>query len=551
MILNDKQIRSLAEQGMITPFEPRLIREVLHEINIKTGETKNRKVISYGLSSYGYDLRLSPKDFRVFRHIPGTVVDPKRFNPANLEPVELQRDEMGDFFVMPNHSYGLGVALEKIKVPPNVTVVILGKSTYARCFSADTKVKLVDGDYTFLELIDREAKGETLWGYGVKNGQIVVQQLIAPRYIEDAELVEVALDNGTPIHCTADHVFLMRDGSKKQAQHLKSGDSLHAIYDCHSHGYPAIYDPVFAATMPASNRTASLKTVHRMVAKKVFGDTGLHVHHKDGNRFNNHPDNLELMTNAEHIALHNQEEGRHLIAGQEFARLYQEDKGFRSRISSRLHSEESKAKADANARWWKESEENKARLAVLREQRWQDNAARQAQSEVAKRGMAALRRREDITEESLSQALISAGTLRGAAKLLNVDRSVFRRFPHVIQAFKEGSLLANHKVKSVMPVDGLHKTYCLTAPDTGNFALSAGVFVNNCGLICNMTPGEAAWEGHLTLEFSNSSGADCRIYANEGVCQALFLEGEPCETSYADRSGKYQGQPESVVVARV
>jgi dCTP deaminase len=64
---------------------------------------------------------------------------------------------------------------------------------------------------------------------------------------------------------------------------------------------------------------------------------------------------------------------------------------------------------------------------------------------------------------------------------------------------------------------------------------------------------EASWEGHLTLDFSNSSGADCRIYAEEGICQLLFLEGEPCETTYADRSGggKYQNQSEEVTLAKV
>ena len=64
------------------------------------------------------------------------------------------------------------------------------------------------------------------------------------------------------------------------------------------------------------------------------------------------------------------------------------------------------------------------------------------------------------------------------------------------------------------------------------------------GIIVNTTPAEASWEGHLTLEFSNSSGADCRIYANEGICQLLFFEGDPCDTTYSDRQGKYQHQPE-------
>lgn len=64
-----------------------------------------------------------------------------------------------------------------------------------------------------------------------------------------------------------------------------------------------------------------------------------------------------------------------------------------------------------------------------------------------------------------------------------------------------------------------------------------------CGIIVNVTPLEPEWEGHVTLEFSNTTPLPAKIYANEGACQFLFLKGnEPCQTSYADRSGKYMGQ---------
>lgn len=137
MIKHDKWIeRQALENGMIEPFEPLLVRAVDADGNAQTPESpmfrKHRKVISYGSSSYGYDIRLSPKDFRIFRHIPGTVVDPKRFNPANLEPAPLHRDEMGDFFILPAHTYGLGVAVERLQIPGNITVICIGKSTYAR-----------------------------------------------------------------------------------------------------------------------------------------------------------------------------------------------------------------------------------------------------------------------------------------------------------------------------------------------------------------------------------------------------------------------------------
>lgn len=126
MIKNDAWIAEMAHQGMISPFEPHLVRKIARDTEV------SQRVISYGLSSYGYDLRLSPKEFRVFRHIPGTIVDPKHFNPANLDPAALHTDDKGSYFILPAHSYGLGVALEKLAIPENVTVICIGKSTYAR-----------------------------------------------------------------------------------------------------------------------------------------------------------------------------------------------------------------------------------------------------------------------------------------------------------------------------------------------------------------------------------------------------------------------------------
>lgn len=120
-LLNDIEISRLAQAGMITPYVGSLVREV-----------DGRRVLSYGASSYGYDIRLSPAEFLVFRHVPGTVVDPKAFSSENLEPVKLHRDRLGEFFILPAHSYGLGVAMERLEMPADVTAICLGKSTYAR-----------------------------------------------------------------------------------------------------------------------------------------------------------------------------------------------------------------------------------------------------------------------------------------------------------------------------------------------------------------------------------------------------------------------------------
>lgn len=134
---NDRWIKEQAAKGMIEPFEADLIQTMFYVPGRAArghGQPWGhyQPCLSYGCSSHGYDLRLSPVEFYVFRHVPGTVMDPKDFNPANLERVELQREASDQFFILPAHSYGLGVALEKLRMPPNATGICLGKSTYAR-----------------------------------------------------------------------------------------------------------------------------------------------------------------------------------------------------------------------------------------------------------------------------------------------------------------------------------------------------------------------------------------------------------------------------------
>ena len=121
-IKSDKWIRRMAEQhGMIEPFEPQLVRHVPSEI------TRNmRPVVSYGLSSYGYDIRCA-REFKVFTNINSTIVDPKNFDPRNF--VEIEADEC----IIPPNSFALARTVEYFRIPRDVLTVCLGKSTYARC----------------------------------------------------------------------------------------------------------------------------------------------------------------------------------------------------------------------------------------------------------------------------------------------------------------------------------------------------------------------------------------------------------------------------------
>jgi hypothetical protein len=101
-------------------------------------------------------------------------------------------------------------------------------------------------------------------------------------------------------------------------------------------------------------------------------------------------------------------------------------------------------------------------------------------------------------------------------------------------------------VVSITPA-GEEEVFDLSVPGLENFVANDIVVHNStyarCGIIVNVTPLEPEWEGHVTLEFSNTTPLPAKIYANEGVAQVLFFESdEVCETSYKDRGGKYQGQ---------
>jgi hypothetical protein len=94
---------------------------------------------------------------------------------------------------------------------------------------------------------------------------------------------------------------------------------------------------------------------------------------------------------------------------------------------------------------------------------------------------------------------------------------------------------------------GEEEVYDLSVSSVRNF-IANNIIVHNstyarCGIITNVTPFEPGWEGYVTLEISNTTPLPAKIYAGEGIAQVLFFEAdEPCEVSYADRKGKYQGQ---------
>lgn len=343
------------EHGMIEPFEAGQVREA-----------DGRKLISYGTSSYGYDVRCS-NEFKVFTNVHSAIVDPKNFDPNSFVDIK------ADHIIIPPNSFCLARTVEYFRIPRNVLTICLGKSTYARCFSGDTKVILSNGkSLTFERLAELFARGEQFSGYSLdSNDNQVISQLKYPRFIERDSLLEITLDNGKNVRCTPDHKFRKWNGMMEEAHALRQGDLLAGI--------------------------------------KQSGSP-------------------QSRTNI--------------------------NKSFLS---------------------------------------------------------------------STDYNFIKTDSKQNIERRLNNCRKIVR----------------------VKELAGIHDVYCLTVPSYGNFALEAGVFVSNCGIIVNVTPFEPEWEGYVTLEFSNTTPLPAKIYANEGVAQVLFFEADDddvCQVSYKDRGGKYQGQ---------
>lgn len=139
----DTWIREQALKGMIVPFESGQVRHINEQLKVTsvdmvarqpgesgfaiTAEEKLKKVISYGCSSFGYDMRVSTS-FKIFTNVQTVMVDPKA-----MDEKAFVSKTTSDHIMIPPNSFALAVSIEKFKIPKNVLCIVLGKSTYARC----------------------------------------------------------------------------------------------------------------------------------------------------------------------------------------------------------------------------------------------------------------------------------------------------------------------------------------------------------------------------------------------------------------------------------
>ena len=193
------------------------------------------------------------------------------------------------------------------------------------CFSLDTKIKLLDGRDVELNLLISEFNlGKTNWVYSVSPNGVVVPGKISWAGItrENSEIIDVYLDNDEIITCTPDHKFILRNGEKIEAKDLQEGSSLMPLYTEKRIMYG---NKEYEYTL--NNETKKWNPTHRIV-NEYFNtkQNNKVIHHKNFNRFDNNPDNLELLGKIEHLQLHSKHASDNCINHKVVKVVFREDR---------------------------------------------------------------------------------------------------------------------------------------------------------------------------------------------------------------------------------
>ncbi|MFN2452660.1 MAG: LAGLIDADG family homing endonuclease [Pyrinomonadaceae bacterium] len=208
-VKSDRWIRRMAEESnLIQPFNAQLVREV-----------EGRRIISAGASSYGYDMRLADDGFRVFSPVHGREIDPKHFDEESLiEPPLRTADDGSKYYLLPPHSYGLGVTVETFQMPRNVTGIALGK-----CLTKDARIiDAKTGD--LISIADFSQDGKVL---AHENGRLNQHGALAVVAQGRKAVFTLKTKIGHKITATASHPFLTVTGWQELSE-LKIGSRIAA-----------------------------------------------------------------------------------------------------------------------------------------------------------------------------------------------------------------------------------------------------------------------------------------------------------------------------------
>ena len=588
-IKSDTWIRRMArERRMIDPFSENQVRD---------------GVISYGVSSYWYDIRVAD-EFKIFTNINSTIVDPKRFDQQSFV------DFKGEVCIIPPNSFALARTVEYFRIPRNILTICVGK-----CLTGDTRIVDAEtGDYRPLRDFVVEKRSATLcledWrlrpvpvSAHINNGVQRVYRLLTR--------------SGLQIRATATHPFRTFHGWKTLAD-LQPGERIAAARSCpvfgrddwpeheavllgllladgqcHTPGSSPRYttgDPCLAEKFAEAAQAFGCDTSpvgplsYNLVNRRGSGGTaeknraylwlkwlGCNVRSKD--KF---IPSVVFTARRDRVATFL----RALFSGDGSA--YRSGKGLfleYSTISERLAYDvrhlllrfgifalvRSKSLAGGGLTYRVQITDREMIQRFAQEIGFipgsrKDQALNELSSEIAiqpkrKSNFDTLppsgwqKMREVVHASGRSLAAIG---IRSTQPDQSLPYSTAGRAARVVAdpeflALVESEIVWD-TVQSITPA-GEEIVFDLTVPAVHNFVANDLIVHNStyarCGIIVNVTPFEPEWEGTATLEISNTTPLPAKIYANEGIAQVVFFEAdEVCETSYADKKGKYQAQRE-------
>lgn len=540
-ILSDGEIKDLSlNHGMIQPFQDRLI-----------SEEDGRRLLSYGLSSYGYDIRLSPKQCLVFGRVQSGDCDPKDFDQDILKPAELLEDEKGQYFLLPPYGYCLGVAEEYLNLPKDVTVVAVGKSTYAR---SGILVNITPAEACMAE--DTDILAKTGW-----------------KKLKDVIIGEEVLTLN-PITKQAEY----KSVQKKQAYYY-NGDLLHF----HGKYVDQLVTPDHkmwvakrAVLVEAGGNGATTKQKGVRRNKQSYWNFELmqaHEVHGNWNYYLSRDLPWQGVTPEKITVI-----GKHSFPTEFWLRFLGAWMGDGSAYAASKGNYVvklavvSKEQKRIYFRWILEN------LGItFQESKWgfSFNSKDVVEYLLPYKGAHNKHLPNQIKQlDAESLKLVIDGMIHSDG---NIETSTYVSVSEkLVDDFQEICLKAGFNCTKWMqekPIMGSAPVKMFKARfSTANVTPSKLVpeknmsKVNYAGLVYDITVdnhifysrrnGRASWtgncwEGHLTLEISNCTALFNRIYANEGICQLLFFRGKECEVDYQMRKGKYQGQPKEVVFSQV
>jgi deoxycytidine triphosphate deaminase len=577
-----------AEQGMIEPFSAQQVRVA-----------NGHKIVSYGTSSYGYDVRCA-EDFKIFTNINSTIVDPKSFDEKSFV------DFKGPVCIIPPNSFALASTVEYFRIPRSVLTVCLGK-----CVTGDTRV--VDADTgAYVPITEMRWGKSTL---ALDSWKLKAAKVSAFIPQGKKEVFELRTRAGLRIRATANHPFLKLNGWVPLSD-LRPGDRIAAARDipvfgktpipdweasllglmisegqCDTPGHSPTYttaDPAMVQLLEATITDSGLGVVTfkgnygyrlvnragrggipernrahawlkkyemnigagekfvpqsvftapensvRLFLQALFSGDGSVYKSKAGVFLEYYSKSRRLIEDVHHLLLrfgvYSLVREKITAIGTRACKIQITDKDQIRRFANRIGFTPGSVK------------QHRLDLEILPMIRAQPRSKSNFDTLPAEAwpmiGMAARVGGMTLSALNIRTSRNQSVPFYAAAKVALATDDQY------VTPLIEGPMW---DVAESIKAAGEEEVFDISVPTLHNFVANDLIVHNStyarCGIIVNVTPLEPEWEGHVTLEFSNTTPLPAKIYANEGVAQMLFFESdEVCETSYKDRGGKYQGQ---------